>query len=162
MDLQQLPSTVFRIRPDGVVEMSIAGAEIMFHYIVFCPLSWSQIVEQIRSNHALEHRDLDTYALIYSFCVAMNTSDPVLYRCTGLHGGNPWVNESFNRFRRLDDWSFWDRAGGGIYLRRLAFNLSTNPWSINPSDAFQIWSRFCRLVDYHGRTPSYHLVSQGP
>lgn len=78
MDIRQPCSTPFNIRPDGVIEISMSGAELMINQVLFSPRSWLDIVRVVKSFWPSEFANLDEYGLVYTICTTINNSESVI------------------------------------------------------------------------------------
>lgn len=158
MGPRRLQGAIFKMLPDGCVEVPTWAAELMFVFMAYMPYSWKDMVVQLQTIPPFAD-NLDEYNLVYSFCLAMDAHhpDPVLL---SLVSHNPTTG----RFRlprpiealynnQRSPLSFWEHPEG-LELRRLASDLmATLRQEFRSFSEYTVYRRtmdaFRRCVDEH-------------
>ena len=77
MESIRLTRETFQILDDGRIAVPSWGTELLCVLMIYTPNSWKEIVRRLRRLQQFV-QNLDEYALVYSFCMAMIVRNPIL------------------------------------------------------------------------------------
>lgn len=148
--------TTFRVREDGAVEMPPGGSELLFISMIHMPLSWTELAAVLSTLPPFA-QNLDVHNLVYAFCVALVTRDPVLMDIieydpvTHRLALPPAFRAAYAG--QPSPLQFWESHEGllmkNVVSTFLSVNEEDNPTFAEFLAGRDIWLRFCEMVDDH-------------
>ncbi|KIN03795.1 hypothetical protein OIDMADRAFT_26443 [Oidiodendron maius Zn] len=149
---RRVSGTKFQLRYDGCVEMPTWAAELMFIFIIYSPYSLVEIVAQLKTIEQFREH-LDECGLIYSFCMALHTKDPVLFNLVSLDevSGHYHVPAHLHEegVGDQDALLFWNNADG-LSIRFTVMAIMES-FQFRELEGQQYWQVLRAWVDTYGQ-----------
>lgn len=158
------PEGAFRVLRNGRVRIPDRAAELLIILMIYTPNSWAETAARLRCLPVFQSA-MSVYSLVYTFCVAMNSCDPLLLNFalydenTRMYSMVPHVASMYDgEPKPLDFWS----SIRGQELRAVAADVSCSAHAtFEDRGLFQghdlVVIDFCNLVDNFRNVP--HSVS---
>lgn len=154
------PEGAFMVLRNGRISIPDRAAELLIVMMVYAPNSWAEIAARLRCLPVFRSA-MSVYSLVYTFCVAMDTCDPLLLNFA-LYNENTRMYSMGRHVASMYDGEpnpldFWTTAQGQE-IRAVAAGVQASTRDRGRFLAHDAIVRaFCDLVDTFRNVP--HSVS---